>query len=671
MAGEYQPQLSPGGSPAYSGASAEEAGAAIGRGLEQAGGVMDNIIHQRKELDRDQEAASAGLQLAQIQTGIDEQSTDARNNSAPDGAGHTQGIAKSLDDQTAAALGNIKDPRIRAHFAESYAQLKSSVVTREYGWEAGTRVNNMADQIDQTGTTLANGTATNPDPTGLETSLNTIHQSIGALQGVPADLREKLTREQSRKIVVAWGNSMQEKDPHTLLSALDQGILSPYLQPEDIKTLRSGGEIEIRRAAAEEKSALATRTAAAREDLSLFKNKIGDGYVPTADEWAQHATLATTYDLKGDQWDLATLKDQADVNQQYRTASPNTLHADINALEAKGDKRTDAENIRLHHLEAFAPGQIQRWNSDPHAAAAAAGDPAPALDLTSSDPAALQKQVQARVTWARSRAAAAGLTNVPYLSNDELKVFSDRIKQGPAGQLDATALLRTTFGGTIATDIVKQIDPSNKDLQLMVGLHPRMAQLYKEGVAALAGKTVQLGADQDDAQALTDTFEKYKPGIPVDMQPSIMSAARNIAAGVAAEFGRSKPTGDELTGAFREAIQRAGGMVGSPTQGSATGGFVQWYGTYAWLPQDMSRDDFQRRMSRADKGAWIKAAGSAPYYMGADGKRTPLSDAMIAHLPQYRLQTVNPGIYNLLGPDGGHVVTKDGKPWQFDIRNLR
>jgi hypothetical protein len=64
---------------------------------------------------------------------------------------------------------------------------------------------------------------------------------------VPDDLKAKLVKEQQRKIAVAFGNGLQEQNPHALIEALDKGTLNDYLEPEDIKTLRSGGMVEIRR----------------------------------------------------------------------------------------------------------------------------------------------------------------------------------------------------------------------------------------------------------------------------------------------------------------------------------------------------------------------------------------------------------------------------------------
>jgi hypothetical protein len=276
------------------------------------------------------------------------------------------------------------------------------------------------------------------------------------------------------------------------------------------------------------------------------------------------------------------------------------------------------------------------------------------------------------------------MVDVPYLSVDELKAFRDRAAQGPAGQLEVAATMRQAFGAANASGVVRQIDPNSKDLQLMVGLHPRVAELYKQGVAALTAKTVKLGGEGDegaaDQQAMRDIFAEYSGAIPTDMQPAVLNAARNIVAGMAAEYRDFNPTGEDLANSFRGAMQRAGGMTGSFSDGhNAPGGFVNWQGRQTWLPSTMTRDDFQRRMSRAKGEDWIHAGGGAPYVLGGDGKLAKMSESQIARLGQYRLELGTdaqgrsyPGLYQLVSPiDGGHVVDQHGRPFQFDIRNLR
>jgi hypothetical protein len=505
-----------------------------------------------------------------------------------------------------------------------------------------------------------------------------------AATGLSDQQRHDIIKEQQRAVVLGYANAAIEKDPTFVVGdakagkpgLLQSSDFNKYLEPGDIETLRNSGGVEIRRQEAEARAAQARAEAKGREFVSVLKNQASSGVELTDEQLAQGTAIAKQFGLTGDEWDLGVIRDKRDVSRQYKGATPVTIHHDLNELQAKvaAGKASPAEQVHLKNLEAFAGPAIAQFNSDPYAAAAAGGDPAPELgDLNHPDPA----RVQARISWARAFAASSGLVNVPYLSNDEAKIFTDGIRQGPAGQIAASATLRAAFGGTIATAIVKQLAPGNKDLELMVGLHPRVAELYKRGVAALEGKTVQLGSSdqtegQADKQALADTFGAYAEAIPVDMQPALRRAAENITAGVSAEWGQHAPSGEQLTGAFAQSMQRAGGMLGSPSQNSATGGFAKWEGHYVWLPQTMSRSDFQTRMSRAGKADWIKAAGGAPHYLGTNGKVTPLSDRQIEQLPHYRLETVNPGVYRLVGPDGGHVVMKDGRtPFQFDIRQLR
>jgi hypothetical protein len=684
MAGPYQPQLNPSVGSDFSGAPSGGIGQPIANALEYGGELLDQEIHRRRELDRDMQATAAGVALAQASTELDKAAIDARESAGPGGAGHTQSIDQMIDERSNQALVAIKDPHIRQVFQQRWAALKDQISTREYGWEAATRVDHLATNVKEATDTYARSQSADPTLTALPNQLASIAATIGSTAGLSDDQKHALVKEQQAAVVYSYAQGQIDKDPTELIGDAKtgkKGILeSPdfnqYLDPKQIDALRNSANVEVRRRDAEQRQQYDREKAAAAQQISLLKKQASSGVVLTDDQLAQGAALAKQFDLGGDEWDLAVIKDQNDVNRQYRTATPTTLHHDLNELQAKvaAGKATAAEQVRLKNLQEFAEPAIARFNSDPFAAAAAAGDPAPELgDLTQPDPA----KVQARVTWARAFAQSSGLVNVPYLSNDEAKIFTDRIKQGPAGQLDASTTLRNAFGGSVAMQIVKQIAPGNKDLELMVGLHPRVAELYKRGSAALEAKTVHLGSTADqqtgqaDQQAMKDAFAAYAEAIPVDMQPALWRAAQNITAGVAAEWGHHEPTGDDLSGTFQQAMQRAGGMLGSAGQGSATGGFANWEGHYVWLPQNMGRAEFQTRMSRAGKADWVKAGGGEPHYMGSDGKLTPLSDSQISQLAHYRLQTVSPGVYRLLGPDGGHVVTKDGKPFQFDIRNLR
>jgi hypothetical protein len=422
---------------------------------------------------------------------------------------------------------------------------------------------------------------------------------------VAADVREKGKRESQAAIAADFSNAMIDKDPHTFLGDKAKGVpgildkVAPYLDPKQVETLRSGAKIEIRRLDAEQRAAFDRAKAQASEDNTLFADKVSKGYVPTDKEWADHGALAQQYGLDKQGFDIDVLHDQANVNREFRTATPMQLHQTINELEAKkaAGKTSQSENIRLENIKTFAGPAIDRWNTDPEAAAAAAGDPRPQVDWNNPTP----QQLEANNKWARSLASSAGLVNPPLLPNDVLKVFRQSAAQGAGGQLEVAAKMRQWFGADAAA-VVQQIDPNNQDMQLMVGLHPRISQIYKEGVQALQAGSVKLGAAPEDEQAMRDVFAKYAPGIPASMQPAVYRAARNITAGIASEFSNSAPTGDVLTSAFDQAMQRAGGRTGTVSDFNAPGGFAEWNGRYAWLPPTVTSNQFISRISRAGSG---------------------------------------------------------------------
>lgn len=660
MAEPYQAQVGTGSS-SLSGASPEAFGAAVGRSLQYAGDVIEEIKRKERERDADEEATAATVQFARDGEEIDKAAIDARTVAEPGGKGHSEAVTKLIEERQAAALGAIKNPKIRNAMTERYANLRERVAGREYGWEAGERVRKLVDDIDTTGTIFANQQASAPDAASMVQSLDDVATSITLLTGIDEGTKAKAIKEQQRKIVGAWGNAMQLKDPATVRDALDKGLLNQYLEPEDINNLRAGALVEIRRQEAATRQKANEAEAAARERVQLLLKKTGDNYVPTEEEWAAAEQDVKTYKLEGPAWDLGVAKDRGLVNRETRDWTPGQWRANIAALEAKGDKRTAGENIRLKHLSAAAPKAIGRFNSDPHAAAAAAGSPAPDID---GSPASIER----RVTWARSYAAASGLQLVPYLNNEELKGYRDRASTGTAGQLDVAATLRGTFGVSIATAISKQIDPDNQAMQLMIQLPPATALDYKVGDEA-----VKRNAKLFVGEIAAELHEDFAAAIPQQMRSAVFEAAKKIAAAELDRAGTAEPKDDEFAAAYRRALHRAVGASGN------AGGFVRWGEAPIWIPPEMPKDEALRRLSRANAEQIIEAhsdvdgsgPGGAPYYMGADGRRVKMTPEQAGQLiRQGRLETVNPGIYRVVLEDGSHVGNKNGGYWQFNIRKL-
>lgn len=662
----YRPQTSPGGSTALSGASPGAFGAGLGEGLESLGGTVNRIGEKMKAQRQDADATAAGLEFAQVQTEIGKAQVDAELNAAPGGAGHEEAMTKIADERIAKALGNIRDPHVRNAFSEQYARLRSKTVGDAYAFEASSRADKMATDFGEMGSTLAKGVSVARDPEGLQISLETVATAGGALN-VSDALKQKLIRSEQHKIAIAYGDATVNEDPHLLVGDGKQfkGLLADqrfnrYLQPEDIDRLRDGAEAEIRRqeAAARQKANLAD--AQTREEWSAFKTLVSGGYDPTDEDFAKWTPkIQALNNGAGDASILAELKvrqSSAGINRETKPWLPQQYDAEINRLAAKGDKATPAEQIRLKQLRDIAPTRKAAFQNDPFAWAAQTGHPAPQVDW--SNPAS----VQARVTWARSMQKQTGLTYVPYLDNNEKAQLKAELDKGPVGQVSVASQLRSGLGVAAGTEVARQLG-GGRELELLVGLPEATAQSYKRGVDAVG----QNGKLFDNNRA-AELFNEYRAAIPGDLQGPVFNMARAIAADSAARAGHTDLKDDRaFDDIFRAAVNRAGGALGGGS--SSSGGFAQWRGRRLWLPPNMTGDEAQRRITRSAPAAWVKAGNGEPYYRIASGRLVKLPPEQLRHLSEYQLETVNPGVY-VPTVGGKALVTKDGKPWSFDIRRL-
>lgn len=668
MAAPYQSQLGPGTETAYSGADAEDAGAAAGRGLEQAGDTIDRAIHQLKERNRDMEAADAGVKLAQASSTIDAYATDARTKAAPGAAGHTEGVVSQLDDMTANNLSGIKDPHIRAAFAQRYAEMRDRVGSQEYGWEASKRVEKLVTDVKTQADEYAKAQASNPNSASFVQSLHDVQTTIGALS-VDDDTKTKLVKERQGDIALAFGRGLVDKDPDALIKMLDKGTLNPYLaRAEDITELRSAADVEIRRREAALRQQRNLDEASVRQNGAYLLDRLSKGDTTVKPEEIDTALEgAKKYDLKELGFNLSAGKDKLGVIGATRDFTPPQWHEEIDkyAARAAGKGATSADAIHLANLRELAGPAIERFNANPAAAAANAGNPEPPVDWGNPDP----KAVAARVNWAKAFRDSAHLDATPYLDVDEIKQLRDQVRNGGAsGQLTVAANLRNTFGTNIATEIARQVDPSDKSIQLYVGLEPQAANLVARGTEALKrNPKLFAGGDGDPVRAQT-IFNEYAAGIPAEFRDPVYNAARSITAAAGDAVHRDSLEGDEFEATFRNAIQRAAGQIGEGN--GRTGGFAVWNGRRTWLPPTMGQTEFQQRLSRAGPNEWKQAGGGAPYYMAPNGKLAPLDDGHYKGLGRYTLKSVSPGVYQPIAPDGGNLVDAHGHPWSFDVRKL-
>lgn len=664
MATVYRAQTNPGNTPMLSGASAEAFGAAAGRGLQEAGATLDRVQEREKQRARETQAAQAGVDFAKMTGEIDVASQASRETAPAAAAGHTKAQIEEADKRINAFLGTLTDEKVRNVYTERAAELRARVLSREDAFERGKRVEHFVEQVDEIGSQHANNMATNPEATrdggaSLVAALSDVEAGIKPLD-MAEDVKGKLTREQQRKVAVAWGNRMVTDDHKGLIAVIETGTLNPYLEPEDIASLRSGALVEGRRAEAADRARKSAEEAQAREQLSLFQKRIAAGDQPSDAEFAAHAAIAKTYGLEGHAFDLTTAQSEVHINRETRDWTPVQFDQEIATLQGKGDKRSTGENVRLQQLERIRGSRVSEFNSNPAAAAARAGNPAPPVDWENPS----QDQIEARGAWARGYARAAGLATVPYMSPEELRPLRERAEQGAAGQLEVAQQLRRQWGAGAGGEIARQVD-DDKALQLMVGMNSSSANWYGRGVSAR-----QRNPKLFDREAALEVFAREAEAIPQDLRTPVFDAAANIAAAITDKAGNAEF--NETT--FKTAISFAMGATGA--QGSLRGGVGEWKERSIWLPPELTQADLERRISRANVKQWVAASvgaagtpnGKAPRYMTAQGK---IGGGLTAQqIRELELQTVSPGVYRLRGRNGGVLIDSDGAPWQFDVRRL-
>lgn len=648
-------------------ADADTFGAAIGRGVSQLTGALHKAKVQdlQREFQSDYSAALVGL--ADLTKQADVARNTAREEASLDAAGHAERVTGDLKGLSENYLGTIANPRIRERLTPQVDSLIGRIHGDEDGWQRGRR----AGAIGQNAADAANGFSSqlqnNPDPAVLETSLEAGEAFIASTAGDNPALADKVRRYWNDTVATGFARGLIEANPAGAAEVLQSGALDRYFADPDTKaTLLNQAQTGVRMADADLRRKQAQAEAELREQVNIFKQGLTAGNEPDDKEFDALLGQAKTLGLDAVVTDLSLAKNDLHIKRETRNWTPGEWNGAIAELKAKGDKRTPEEDIRLTAFERLRPGAISTFNSNPQEAAAAAGMPAPQVDVW-GEPS--RQEVDGLRAWAKSYRQTAGLSYTPFLNTDQIKAARERVQSGAVGALAVASKLSATFGVADAAEIARQIGPDNRDLQLMVGLHPSIAARYERGIDALKRNSKLFGADADDAAKVQEVFAEYASAIPQEMRTPIFEAAKMVAAGTADWTGAAELSGDDLERMFRASLQRAAGQLGRG-DGSGTGGFGKWNDRFVWLPRDMAGGDFARRVSRADRAKWIKAAGGEPYYQGPNGKQQPVPEDWYARFKAAPLLTVRPGVYRPLGRDGGILRHKDGRPWEFDVRRL-
>lgn len=643
----YQTQVAPQTTPGLPGASADAFGAGVGAAVAQLGGTLQQGALRDYKIDRqqlaDSEAADFNARFAAARLEADKASIDARNNAGPGGAGHAEAMAKFWQSQSEGLLGGITDDRVRQQAAGQLTEFGTRLAASEYQFQEGQRIGKLVTDTQSASDLAANRASMMHDQSSFAEEL-VLSRPSRHLQGVPADVMAKLDAYHDETVTVGFLNGIIRTNPKAVAPMIDSGEFDAILSPAQIERLRDGADVEVRRQQAQVAAQAALDKSQVREQVATVNARLAAGVEVPDNELAAASAAATSIGDESGAFKLGVARVQAGINKATLPFQPRQYEAEINRLEALGEKRTDTQDVQLAQLKAIAPARIREYNNNPGGWAAANGNPPPQLNL--ADPGS----VRARISWARGVHDTTGRIVQP-LTAAEAADYAGRAAASPAARVGVADQL-AQFGGQAAVAAARQVAPDDPVLARLVLLQPmdrraavNGAEARKANPALIDGKA---GADAREA-----FLARVGPATAMMGQGDVNAAfdvARNLYADAAAKQGIQ--TFDEDR--FNSFIHRALGGT-KDGQGNYRGGIGAWQGNSVLLPPTMSQGQFETVLSRLNF-----SADNAPVFRNG----TPMTPAQVrGYVPVQRPD----GRFEFHGPGGVVLARKDGTAWSLDI----
>lgn len=648
----YRPQVGAGGTAGLPQASAEAFGAGIGQGMAQLGGAMHEADVRAYRIERQQradtEASDFAARFATLRAEADKASIDARNAAAPGGAGHAEAMAKWWQDRSAQLTDGITEDRVRRAAAEQISEFGARFDAAEYQWQEGARVGKVVTDRQRASDAGANRARQMHDPKAYAEELSLGRQSIDMLEGVPADVKDKLRRYHDETVTVGFLNGLTDTNPALAKAQIDAGIFNDILTPQQIDQARGGAEVEIRRRDGIVAAQQAAVKAETREQLATLNARIEAGEDVPDGEIAGGAQAATAIGDDSGAFKLEVARQKAWLNRETQAWRPQDYETNINALRAMGERRTPAQDITLKHLETIAPGRIAEYTNNPGGYMAAIGKAAPVLNL--ADPAS----IAARRAWQRTAAAVMGVP-VPLLSKNEAAAFAATASASPKGQLDVANHL-AALGGASAFQAAKQVAPQDAMLSRLVVLNPQDRAATINGAAARkVNPAVIDGAAGNDAR---EDFIAALGGAATLLPQQDVGAAFEVARNLYADWAARNGAQGYDRAQFRQMVQRAfGGAVNA--RGAIEGGLGEWNDRKLFLPSGVTQAAFDASFSgyRVDPKSAKAPAWADGTVMTADQLRKQFTPVLRPD-----------GLYEFRNARGEVVVTRSKAAFLIDFR---
>ncbi|MFN3991235.1 MAG: hypothetical protein ACK4IS_13365 [Erythrobacter sp.] len=623
---------------------------AVGEAAFQIG--REGVVRRAEEvqLERDKQASAAALQLARIQEEAIEFALEQQSKSDPGGAGYTRQIEAFLQDREAQFLGSIGDERVREIMATRFANWRSDTITKATAWEKGQSVALAVANYGEVTKIRANQ-ATRGDNETFTRLVAEQRQDTAMLEGVAPDIKVKLLRGAIEEIAVGF---LTGRAPQEQMALLDSGLFDS-LDPNVVRQLRSGAEIEIKRKAREDEAAARAAQAEVADAVDAVLADVGDGLPVTDAVLADAQSRAEAAGLDNKVKDLFDARIRNQANREFQNVGVVGIDNEVKALNAKiakdGDNARRADIIRRDHLEKLRTKRRSMIENDPADFASRLGIEWQPLAI--NDMAALPASIAARKQAARATAAAAGLP-VKLLTDAEARQFNANMatREGRAAVLNIVAAF-----GSDAGKVIDQVAPDQPLLKHLTGLTPKQRDYALEGAGLIASKGVKLPSDINGA--IRARIGTALNGFDENARAGVIETTRAIYAYWQGQNGDDGETLNERIVA--SALDRALGNIDTngPDRGGR-GGLAIWRGNARFvLPPQMSRTEFDRRV-----GGISKLDG----FFWSDGK-TPITPKQLRD--HFVPVALGGGKYMWRGPSGSFAVNGRGKPAELDIAALR
>lgn len=631
-------------------------GAGIGGTIADIGQAQHQRDLREYQLDRQQqadtEAASFNATFAKLREEADKASVDTRNGAQPGGAGHAQSMRQWYEQRAQGLTDGITDDRVRRSAVAQLQEFGTRLNAAEYQWQEGKRVGKIVTDQVTVKDTATNRAYRMSDPKAFAEEMSLGRQGIEALEGVPADIRQQLIRDNEESVSVGFFNGMIDRDPASVKRVLDTGAFDDILSGQQMERLRNGAQVQVHRNEAAAKAEAAHQLVLTKETLATERARLDTGAGKPQD-WE---SLAAQYERIGDTSSAVTARDKgASMAAAIGHKGDNLVELDAQIADLTAKKNAGGLNqVQASTLNGLQDlrGQLNGMLGQPGGALMAytfaTGKPLAPLDP--ANPASLR----ARAVQARAAAAQYGRPSPQPITATELPTFQDLVQGGAQQRLAALATIQG-FGDPQVIRAAAAQMAGEKDGTFRIASQLPLAVARE----VLRGEETLRTAPKvwNDAMGASDFNKWFGPmlrAIPGDYRADVFKAAKAFYSQRAVDGGEQSYN----AGRFAEAIETVLGKSG------AKGGIVRTDRGIVLVPPDMDRGTFQQRLARASNGDYAAASGGRrPLW--ADGTGVVRGD-FAKLLPT----AMGDGLYGFRGKNGELIQNDQGHEYVIDIRKL-